>query len=132
MKLIKARKGYQVRARFATYLFHIAHNLLIDHYRRGNPGRAESCGDIESVEPADESGRAQPERQAATSQAAERLIEVIDELPDAQREAFLMREEGAMSLDEIAEAAAVPRETAKSRLRYAVAHIRRRMTAYTE
>ena len=46
-------------------------------------------------------------------------------LPPPQREVFLMAEESGMSLEEIARASGVGRETAKSRLRYALARLRR-------
>lgn len=123
LKLLRARKRYEPRARFTTYLFHIAHNLLIDHYRRGNPGLPQSYDD-ETTELPGHDGPGQPESRAADRQAAGRLLELIDALPDAQREAFLMREEGGLSLEEIAEATGVGRETAKSRLRYAVKALR--------
>ena len=45
-----------------------------------------------------------------------------------QREAFLLREEGGFSVEEIAEVMGVNPETAKSRLRYAVAKLRRELT----
>ena len=132
LKVIGARKRYEARARFTTYLFHIAHNLAVDHYRRGNPGLPESFNDSESTEPPDRDARAQPEHRAADRQATGHLLELIDGLPAAQREAFLMREEGGLSLEEIAEATGVGRETAKSRLRYAVKALRSGMQEYRE
>jgi len=36
MKLIKAREKYQVKAKFTTYLYKLAHNQFIDHYRKQN------------------------------------------------------------------------------------------------
>jgi RNA polymerase sigma-70 factor (ECF subfamily) len=56
--------------------------------------------------------------------AAERLLAALAELPEAQREAFLLQQEGEFSLEEIAQATGVNRETAKSRLRYALAKLR--------
>ena len=46
-------------------------------------------------------------------------------LPDEQREAFVLREEGGLSLADIAATTGVAGETAKSRLRYAVSKLRR-------
>lgn len=58
-------------------------------------------------------------------QAAQRIVAAVGELPAPQREAFLLAEEGELSLEEIARATGVGRETAKSRLRYALARLRR-------
>ena len=38
MKLIRARERYEARAKFTTYLYHLAHNRLIDHYRHAGLG----------------------------------------------------------------------------------------------
>jgi RNA polymerase sigma-70 factor (ECF subfamily) len=48
----------------------------------------------------------------------------LGELPPEQREAFLLHEEGGLSVGEIAEVTKVGAETAKSRLRYALAKLR--------
>ena len=37
-KVIRARERYEARAKFTTYLYHLAHNRLIDHYRRARTG----------------------------------------------------------------------------------------------
>ena len=125
MKLIHARERYQASARFTTWLYHMAHNRLIDHYRRrtlrpvaGNgddPDPAESIPDV--------SGR-QPEQRLQQHEQLSRLLELVRQLPDDQREAFLLREEAGLSIGEIAEVTAVAEETAKSRLRYAKAKLR--------
>ena len=60
-------------------------------------------------------------------QQAQRLLRLVDELPEAQREAFLLQQESGMSVEEIAQATGVNRETAKSRLRYAIAKLRQGM-----
>jgi len=52
------------------------------------------------------------------------LIAALAELPAPQREVFLLQQEGEMSLEEIAAATGVSRETVKSRLRYAFAKLR--------
>ena len=56
--------------------------------------------------------------------AAERLLAALSELPEAQREAFLLQQEGDLSVEEIGAVTGVSRETAKSRLRYALAKLR--------
>ena len=74
-------------------------------------------------EPAAQAAR-EPQRQAETNQQLERLARALEALPPAQREVFLMREEGGLSLAEIASATASNEEAVKSRLRYAVAKLR--------
>lgn len=122
--VIRASPRYEVRARFATWLYRIAHNRLVDHYRSANPAPHESLDDDDAAEPAADAS-ADPARRVAAARRAERLLAAIAALPDEQREAFMLREEGGLGLDQIAEITGVGRETAKSRLRYAVARLRR-------
>src|SRR5258708_40067025 len=56
--------------------------------------------------------------------AAERLLAALAALPDAQREAFLLQQEGELLVEEIAVATGVSRETARSGLRFAVVKLR--------
>jgi RNA polymerase sigma-70 factor (ECF subfamily) len=129
MNLIRARSGYTVQAKFTTYLYRLAHNRLIDHYRK-HVGAAFVSFDDESDDPPlelpDERERPAAEALDARRQAG-RLLELIAALPEAQREAFLLQQEGGMSVEEIARATGVTRETAKSRLRYALAKLRQGM-----
>ena len=74
----------------------------------------------------DERARPADDALDAKRQAA-RLMELIAALPEAQREAFLLQQEGGMSVEEIAQATGVTRETAKSRLRYAMVKLRQGM-----
>lgn len=125
LKLIAARTGYVARARFTTWLYRMAHNRLIDHYRasarRLPASYTDDCPEWAEV-PA--SAEIQPENQEARRQQAERLSSLLAELPEAQREAFLLKEEAGLSLEAIAQATGAGRETVKSRLRYALARLR--------
>jgi RNA polymerase sigma-70 factor, ECF subfamily len=129
MNLIRARAGYTVQAKFTTYLYRLAHNRLIDHYRRNRHVALISFDDEVREEIAklpDEREPPADETLDARRQAG-RLLELIAALPEAQREAFLLQQEGGMSVEEIAQATGVNRETAKSRLRYAMARLRQGM-----
>ena len=66
----------------------------------------------------------EPDEQVARKRVIETIVNAVAALPAVQREAFLLREEADMSLEEIAAATGVNTETAKSRLRYAVAKLR--------
>jgi RNA polymerase sigma-70 factor (ECF subfamily) len=133
IKVIGARANYEPVAKFSTWLFRIAHNRLIDHYRAQarSPLQEAVAGDddpegyevISIPAPATE----QPEIRLDRKQLAARLLEEIGRLPLPQREAFLLSQEADMGLDEIAAATGANRETAKSRLRYALAKLRSRL-----
>jgi RNA polymerase sigma-70 factor (ECF subfamily) len=128
LRVIRARTAYVASAPFASWLFHIAHNLLLDHYRRADRAALAAFEDgavLQAVlDTAPDDPRRQPEVQVAREQLARRLIAAIEALPPPQREAFLLQQEGELSVEEIAAATGVGRETAKSRLRYALARLR--------
>ena len=131
LKIVGARRGYEVAAKFSTWLFRIAHNRLIDHYRA--QGRAahvslvsydDDPADADRVAALPAAASSQPEAIIERKALAHELVKLIEALPAAQRETFLLSEEGEMTLEEIAAATGVNRETAKSRLRYAVNKLR--------
>jgi RNA polymerase sigma-70 factor (ECF subfamily) len=64
--------------------------------------------------------------------AGAKLLECLEELPLAQKTAFLLHHEDGITLDEIARALGVGFETAKSRLRYALVKLRTCMGAYLD
>jgi RNA polymerase sigma-70 factor (ECF subfamily) len=122
-KVIVSRARYEPRAQFRTYLYRIAQNCFIDHCRRASV-RHESNGSDESWEshlPASEQDR--PDTRAEQAQLTARYRVALAALPAEQRDVFLLYESG-LSLEEIANLSAVGAETAKSRLRYAVAKLR--------
>jgi len=132
MNLIRARRTYTVQARFTTYLYRLAHNRLIDHYRSQARGVPESFDDGNGP-PLDAiagSRSDDPALGADLRQQAQRLLRLITALPQAQREAFLLQQESDMSVEEIAQATGVSHETAKSRLRYATAKLRAGMQEF--
>jgi len=122
-KVIVSRERYEPRAQFRTFLYRIAHNCCIDYYRRTSV-RKESSGaqeDWESAVPGPEQDR--PDTRAEQMETAASYRAAIAALPAEQRDVFLLYESG-LSLEEIASISAVGAETAKSRLRYAVAKLR--------
>lgn len=126
LRVINASRFYRVEAKFTTWLYRIIHNLLVDYYRRQGHMYKISLDADETVidEPQDLSG-AQPQNLVANQQTIQQLRDLIDELPVEQREAFLLQQEGGLSLQQIAEITGCKPETVKSRLRYASKKIRR-------
>lgn len=119
-KIIKSRASYRRTAKFTTFLYRVAHNCFIDHIRRNK--RHMHAVDIEPDNHPDMGE--QPDVIAERSFARRRLDAALLDLPDDQRDAFLLREEAGLSLDQIASVTGTNRETAKSRLRYAVKKLR--------
>jgi len=115
MKLINARHKYQPSAKFTTYLYHLAHKRLIDHWRS-----EKHINEQVEYEDTLQSNASEPHEALQQMQTKLQIKQAIAELPEEQRSAILLKEEGALSLSEIAEITGVNRETVKSRLRYAV------------
>lgn len=131
LKVIQSRERYEVRAKFTTYLYHLAHNRLMDYYRQqatGLPMSYDDDPDELQIELMANSEIYEPENELDRRRQIQHLLKLLDKLPEAQREVFLLREEGGLSLLEMAEITGVNVETAKSRLRYALAKLRQGLT----
>jgi len=119
-KIIQSRDRYRPTAKFTTFLYRVAHNCFIDHIRRNK--RHTNSVDIDPDSHRDPGE--QPEMLVEKGLARQRLNSALRDLPDEQRDVFLLREEADLSLDQIAAITGTNRETAKSRLRYAVNKLR--------
>lgn len=128
MKIINARERYQSDARFTTYLFRIAHNCLVDQSRRSaNRVSRKSVFNDDNVAQLPGTVAEDPEANAMRAESAERFRSALARLPAEQREAFILKQEGGLSLAEVAYVTGVNSETAKSRLRYAFEKLRRQL-----
>jgi len=124
MRVIEARARYEPQARFSTWLYTIAHNRLVDHWRkRGLQLVSLDAEDDPPIVP-DAGPAHDPQRKLQARERLERFMRALEALPPAQREVFLLREESGMSVAEIARATGANEEAAKSRLRYALAKLR--------
>ena len=122
--VIKARTNYTPSARFKTYLFHIAHNKVMDQLRHQRISPVAPVVEDDPYEVYAAHSDHEPDQIVHRHTSMKRLFEVLDGLPEMQREAFVMREESGLSVHEIAEATGATPEAAKSRLRYAMAKLR--------
>jgi RNA polymerase sigma-70 factor (ECF subfamily) len=148
LRIIKARERYEPKARFTTYLYQIAHNCLVDHFRKAGrsltSGTAESASEAEpdpvaeAIDPAfasarwslvdweqgPEDGSPGPEAASSAEERASRLRSALDALPIEQREAFILHEEAEMGLSDIATVTGANAETVRSRLSGVVQKLR--------
>ena len=131
LSAIRARTTYVPSAKFTTWLYRMAHNRLIDHWRAAGQvelvtgaasGDDDDGDDVLAAIPGARND--EPEIRASASEIAMRLRTALSALPPAQREAFLLHQEGGLDLAQIAELTGAGVETVKSRLRYALAKLR--------
>ena len=125
-RVVRARHAYRPEAAFRTWLWRIARNLVIDHARRRKPvvtGEPAALAIAGAAAPAVH----EPLHALALSEVWSQLLEALEALSEAQRIAFLLRMEDGLSVQDIADVTGVGRETAKSRLRYAMKHLRQRV-----
>jgi RNA polymerase sigma-70 factor (ECF subfamily) len=125
-RLIASRTRYRAEAKFSTWLLQIAHNLIVDSFRRARPqAGSEETESIMRELDAPESDR--PEPMLSDFEQRRRLQLALEALPSEQREAFLLRVESGLGLEEIAAVTGAGHETVKSRLRYAFAKLREKL-----
>ncbi|MCH9829218.1 MAG: sigma-70 family RNA polymerase sigma factor [Gammaproteobacteria bacterium] len=118
-RVIESRQRYTPTAGFKTWLYRIAHNRMVDHWRtQATRGGSETLAD-EQADPS-----ASPERRAAAEDCVARLQVELAGLPFEQCELIVLREEGELTLEQMAGLQGVGRETVKSRLRYALAKLK--------
>lgn len=124
-KIVKARRQYRPSAPFRAWLFRIAHNSVVDHYRRR---RESSAVPVETL-----AGETRgPDGSLEAEHRASQLARAVAGLPPEQREVVLLRLESGLGIKAIAEICGVGAETAKSRLRYAVDKLKQLVAAAEE
>jgi RNA polymerase sigma-70 factor (ECF subfamily) len=117
-KVIAARERYRPTSPFRAWIFRIARNHVIDHFRRLRPESDMPVEKLETTTPG-------PEQHLSEDSRRSRLADAIERLPMPQREVLLLKLESGLDLQSIARVCGVNRETAKSRLRYAVGKLKK-------
>ena len=134
ISVARAAPRYVATARFTTWLFTVARSRVIDHLRAQSNAMLSIDAPLSGSE-SDDDGERWADRVAAEAsdgplariesrQQAEAFLAALAQLPEPQREAFVLQAEGGLSIDEVASATGVGAETAKTRLRYAKAKLR--------
>jgi len=121
LKLINNRKQYQVKASFKTYLYQVAVNTIRDYFRRESVRKIMS--NIEDDTALEGSGLS-PDEDLAQKQLMRQFKKILNELPQEQKDVFLLREEAGLTSVQIAEVMQTSVDTVKSRMRYAVSRLK--------
>lgn len=131
MKVIRTLKrgAYNEEGKFLPWVMRIAHNLVIDHFRKNN--RMPMYGETESFNIFSMMGdeRLNAEKQLIKDQIDSDLINMIKELPADQQEVLEMRIYKDMSFKEISDNTGVSINTALGRMRYALINLRKLVEA---
>lgn len=121
---IKAGR-YNEEGKFLPWVIRIAHNMVIDHFRKEKRGPSVINGDgydiFEVLNFADEDA----EHKLVRQQVDVDLKKLIQLLPDDQKEVLIMRHFCDMSFKDIAEITDVSINTALGRMRYALSNLRK-------
>ncbi|MCD4657381.1 MAG: sigma-70 family RNA polymerase sigma factor [Planctomycetes bacterium] len=140
LRLFKSAKNYQPQAKFTTFMYRVARNLLIDYYRstRNKPGTVSlqggsSSGNDDELQIIDtiSSSESQPGQHSESLEIGEAIQEAISKLPEDQRVVFIMGEFERMQYKEIAKALDIPIGTVKSRMHAAFIKLRKLLAKYS-
>ena len=127
IKVIRTLKlgNYNEEGKFVSWVMRIAHNLVIDHFRKSNRiPKFESSDDYDVFQFISD-GTPNAEKALINEQVVSDLQNLVAELPEDQKEVLTMRLYRDMSFKEIAESTGVSINTALGRMRYAVINLRK-------
>ena len=128
IKVIQSLRGgkYKDNGKFLSWVIRIAHNLIIDHFRKEKQMNTLSNDDSEvDLFNSKKLSDSNIEELIIDSQIKSEIRVLINELPNDQREVVLLRHYGGLSFKEIAEQTDVSINTALGRMRYALINLRK-------
>lgn len=127
IKVIKTLKRgvYNEEGKFLPWVMRIAHNLVIDYFRKNNRIPTFDNSDEFDIFQLIGDGNPTAEKAMIEEQVVEDLQNLIVQLPDDQKDVLTMRLYKDMSFKEIAESTGVSINTALGRMRYAIINLRK-------
>jgi RNA polymerase sigma factor (sigma-70 family) len=124
---VKSGKYYD-NGKFISWVMRIAHNLIIDHFRRIKQLNTVSNDDYESdLFNSKKHAESNIEDHLIKKQIQKDIRMLISQLPDDQREVVILRHYSGLSFKEIADITEVSINTALGRMRYALINMRKMM-----
>lgn len=127
IKVIKTLKSnsYNEEGKFLPWVMRIAHNLIIDHFRRNKKMPMYRETEEFSIFSIMTDNSATIENRMISDQVEKDLKKIIEQLPDDQKEVLMMRIYQDLSFKEISELTGVSINTALGRMRYALMNLRK-------
>jgi RNA polymerase sigma-70 factor (ECF subfamily) len=127
IKVIKTLKSqsYNEEGKFLPWVMRIAHNLVIDHFRKAKKMPFQRETEEYSIFNYMTDNSLNVEGQIISQQVESDLIKLLDELPEDQKEVIMMRIYQDLSFKEIADLTGVSINTALGRMRYALLNLRK-------
>jgi len=123
--------AYKEEGKFIQWVMRIAHNLIIDHFRKAKRIPVVENSDDYNIFDRVRIPVESVEEVMITEQIHQDVKKLIDYLPKEQREVLVMRHYGDMSFKDIAEVTNVSINTALGRMRYALINLRK-LVKYNE
>ena len=127
IKVIRTLKRgkYNEEGKFLPWVMRIAHNLVIDHFRKSNRiPKFDNSGEFNIFSVISDSSL-NAEKSIIKNQVEQDVRRLIEELPVDQKEVLVMRMYNDMSFKEISENTGVSINTALGRMRYALINLRK-------
>jgi RNA polymerase sigma-70 factor (ECF subfamily) len=128
--VLDSRPRYSVRARFVTFLFAIAHRRAADSWRKHARHPSAPVREVADFPEAQAGAEYDPPGVALADERQRALEDAIATLPVEQRAVFLLRAETGLGLRDIAAITQALPEATKSRLRYALRHLRKALSSW--
>ena len=136
IKVVNTLKSgnYNEEGKFLPWAMRIAKNLVIDHFRKANKVRliseSSSMRDDFNIFHTLKLEDDNVQDQLTKTELEEQVLELVEELPDTQRDILQMRIFKGMSFKDIAEKEDISINTALGRMRYALINLRKLMEKY--
>jgi RNA polymerase sigma-70 factor (ECF subfamily) len=141
VKIVQSASDFKHESRFSTWAYTIARNLCIDHLRKmsfrrhpslDQPQGADADGPTLLDRTADAHHSSAVDRSVIGAEMGRRITRCVEELPQEQREVFLLRELANLPFKDIAVITGVPENTVKSRMRYALERLQENLAEYED
>jgi RNA polymerase sigma-70 factor, ECF subfamily len=142
VRVVQSAADFRHSARFSTWVYTIARNLCIDQLRKAQLRRHPSLdqpgagsaedGPTLGERTADPHPDRAVDRAVIGGELGRRIQIAVEELPDDQREVFLLREVGNVPFKDISTMIGIPENTVKSRMRYALERLQKALMEYED